>query len=334
MINKISSFLENMRIEGNARHSGAAVGDVNVMQQQNIPGTSGAEGNRPHSPARMVSDKMILDAEKFAAATERPNGKTNLIFPQQSIDDEFFHLTCHVDASLIPKIERGEFVDLERLVHKDPTRMSAGDGSRLELVNKDGYTYFVPATDRDFTKITGVQKWEQAFCINAAIYTRANPHCAAEIWQCVYIINLAATSYSWDNVSCYDFAFRHLMAQHPECSWSTVFQQMWSLSMRDPINRQFFNSNPTGAQGQLRNGGRNQRDNYCWRFNKNRCKFGTRCKFDHCCYYCDAYGHGLFNCPRKSAKSRERDNRNDRFNENRRDAPSKLQGGGTPGGRK
>ena len=28
-------------------------------------------------------------------------------------DDEFFHITCHVDASVRSKIEKGEYVDLE-----------------------------------------------------------------------------------------------------------------------------------------------------------------------------------------------------------------------------
>ena len=34
-------------------------------------------------------------------------------------DDDFFHLTCHVDPSLVSKIEKGEFIDLERLLPKD-----------------------------------------------------------------------------------------------------------------------------------------------------------------------------------------------------------------------
>ena len=33
-------------------------------------------------------------------------------------DDEFFHLTCHIDASLKDKIEKGEYVELEKLLPK------------------------------------------------------------------------------------------------------------------------------------------------------------------------------------------------------------------------
>ena len=33
-------------------------------------------------------------------------------------DDEFFHLTCHVEASMKQKIERGEFIELDKLLPK------------------------------------------------------------------------------------------------------------------------------------------------------------------------------------------------------------------------
>ena len=216
-------------------------------------------------------------------------------------DDEFFHLTCHVDPNIIPKIEKGEFVDLEKLLPRDPTRKLSGDEGRMELANRDGAIFFILASKQEQGKISGVRKWEQAFRVYAAIYSRANPHRSAEIWQYVYIINLAASSYSWDNVACYDYAFRQLMAQHPEHCWSTIFQQMWSLSMRDPISH---GSNISSYRNRSNNNGnqvKGNRDNYCWRLNKNRCNFGTRCKFEHNCLYCDTYSHGLFNCPKKNA---------------------------------
>ena len=264
---------------------------------------------------------MILDAEKFWAAVDRPNGKDLVIMPSCTIDDEFFHLTCHVDPNLIPKIERGEFVDLEKLLPKDPTRrMSPADG-RMELVNRDSVTFFMPVCDRENLKINGICRWEQAFRIYAAVYCNANQHRAAEIWQYVYIINLAANSFTWENVACYDYAFRQLMSRHPKCSWSTIFQQMWSLSMRDPVYRNFNNNNNSftshGSAGRSNNG-RSHRDNYCWKFNKNKCKFGSRCKFEHCCYYCDWYGHGSYNCNKKNVRGREHERRQDKYEENRR----------------
>ena len=328
VINKITLFLDNMRLEsgGNETHREqmftaqqpapqAAPGPSRMMGGDNSDEVDVVPGQ---GQGGLVAQQMIINAEKFRAAIDQPNGKEISCFPQQTIDDEFFHLTCHVDVNLIPKIERGEFVELEKLLPCNPTCRGGGD-NRLELVNKDGYTYFVPASDRELGKIKSVRKWEQAFRVYAAIYSRANPHRAAEIWQYVYIGNLAASSYSWDNVACYDFAFRHLMSKHPERSWSTIFQQMWSPSMRDPVGRTGVNWGGTASSASSQGrGNKSHRDNYCWKFNKNRCKFGTKCKFDHCCYYCDAYGHGLFNCPRKSARSRDKGSRFEKFDDNRK----------------
>ena len=43
----------------------------------------------------------------------------------------------------------------------------------MDKIYKDGHSYFVPAPSEG--KIRGVRKWEQAFCIYAAIYFQANP---------------------------------------------------------------------------------------------------------------------------------------------------------------
>ena len=254
---------------------------------------------------------MVIDAERFKAAVNKPagmidcnvvnensvnHGEHGFMNRQTQLDEEFLHLTCHVDVNLIGKIEKGEFVDLEKLLPKDPTQRLTNE-NRMELVNREGLTYFVPTTERD--RIMGIRKWEQAFRVYATIYSRANPHRSSEIWQYVYTINLAANSYIWENIACYDFTFRPLMARHPECSWSAIYHQMWSLAMREPIirtgthNRAY--SNNGGGDANV-SGTREHRTNYCWKFNKNRCKFGSRCRYEHCCNYCDGFGHGVFNC--------------------------------------
>ena len=112
-------------------------------------------------------------------------------------DDDFFHLTCHIEPSLIHKIEKGEFVELEKLLPKDKG-VGFKEESRLEWVQRDGGTYLELA-NRD-SKITGIRHWEQAFRAYATIYCGANPHRAKEIWQYIVVINTAASSYVWDNV--------------------------------------------------------------------------------------------------------------------------------------
>ena len=50
-------------------------------------------------------------------------------------DDDFFHLTCHIDQSLKKKIENGEFVDLDKLLPKDnsfQSRLSVSNETKLE----------------------------------------------------------------------------------------------------------------------------------------------------------------------------------------------------------
>ena len=84
-------------------------------------------------------------------------------------------------------------------------------------------------------QITGLWKWEQAFRVYAAIYTESNPERSGEIWQYMHGINVAASSYHWDNVASYDLTFRQLMAFKPHCSWAKTYNQGWNLAMRDPM---------------------------------------------------------------------------------------------------
>ena len=211
------------------------------------------------SQDRIIADNGISGS---GDAIQRGMVPPNVSGIQQGItDDEFFHLTCHVDANLKLKIQRGEFVELEKLLNKDKFRNSGGFGQRMELVSRGGETFIMPAADRE-SKITNVRHWEQAFRIYAAIYSQANPSRAAEIWQYVYVINSAASAYVWDNVASYDFTFRQLMSCNPMRSWANIYHQMWNLTMRDAIPK-FNTPNPGESNGRKnKKGGR--RPSYCW----------------------------------------------------------------------
>ena len=93
-------------------------------------------------------------------------------------DDKFFHVTCHIDPALKAKIEKEEFIELEKLLPKTKTQMMADD-KRLQFFYQNGETFFVPADKEN--KISSIRKWEQAFRVYAAIYCAANPSCSAEI---------------------------------------------------------------------------------------------------------------------------------------------------------
>ena len=248
------------------------------------------------------ANNVILEAEKYKAHISAPTGNEineigNIAIACENNDD-FFHVTCHVDVSLKEKIERGEFVDLERLLPHNTFRTN--DESRLEIVNKNGMTYFAPVQDRNI-KILGIRKWEQAFRVYAAIYSKANPHRASEIWQYIYVINLAASSYSWENVAFYDNMFRQLMSIKPNRSWSKTYIQGCNLAMTEPIAR---------TQSSVQNrqsGGQNHHDwhdDCCWKYNKNKCNRND-CAWDHRCTYCGGWNHSFYNC-RKRQKRRDR----------------------------
>ena len=220
----------------------------------------------------------------------------------------------------IHKIEKGEFVELEKLVPKDKLGGNSRntEENRLEWVQHDGGTFLVPA-QRD-SKIGSFRHWEQAFRAYATIYCGANPHCSKEIWQYITVINTAASSYIWENVYNYDITFRHLMAFNPQCSWADTYNQMWNLSMKDPIMK---SNNRSNAYGHYSGSGytapksygnnnssnnnpmqvRRNKSDYCWNFNKGvPCKFGTRCKFIERCKYCDSPTHGVNACHKLQKK--------------------------------
>ena len=46
------------------------------------------------------------------------------------------------------------------------------DCSGMEMIHKGGRTIFTPYVERDVTAITSFSKWEQAFCVYLAIYTK------------------------------------------------------------------------------------------------------------------------------------------------------------------
>ena len=272
----------------------------------------------PHQEEEPHRDSLVVAAEKFKVMVEQPKGN-NFDFSEfkrlilMNEDDEFFHLTCHVEAALKAKIEAGEYVDLSRLLPKSRFQ-TISEEQCMQFVNRNSQSYWVPADSGD-QRVTGIHKWEQAFRIYTAIYCKAQPHRSAEIWQYVYVINTAASTYSWENVAYYDFTFRHLMAENPERSWSKIYNQLWNLAMCEPINHAGSEYSVQG--GQVSSSGHNSSkrswcDKCCWRFNRGeKCK-KWNCHFDHRCSYCGAWNHASVDCHKK--KQNSRDHRSDRDN--------------------
>ena len=121
MVNKISEFVESIRVESEGREAVA----IQDRLPEEIPG---------FAAARSKTDNTVIQAEKFKATIEQPgneqvfldNADANecIVIPdlERRTDDDFFHLTCHIDASLKGKIERSEFVDLEKLLPREESK--------------------------------------------------------------------------------------------------------------------------------------------------------------------------------------------------------------------
>ena len=285
-----------------------------ISDEEEVEDQQQETGKDSHEQAKEKASNLIIQVEQFKASVNDPPPQGTQAYPehdkekltpqcvennayfQEDVkdDDDYFHLTCHVDSSLVSKIERGEFVELEKLVqNKNKSR-----------------------------SITGIRKWEQAFRVYAAVYSQANPGRSAEIWQYVYVINAAASTHPWTQVADYDFAFRQMMSTNPKRSWARIYHQMWNICLSGNGNNNSSNNTNFGSRSGSFNLGGNSfsvvssnsasssrqnpprkdssKPDYCWKFNKGKCKFGNDCRFINRCSYCDSAAHERNACPQKA----------------------------------
>ena len=141
-----------------------------------------------YDEARDKAERAVIEAEPYKATIAGPQGTSvqdNEFYDGElKADDEFFHITCHVDPTIVSKISKGEFIDLEKLIPKPKGGLAYSD-QKMELVFREGKPVFLPHVDKSHL-ISGFRKWEQAFRVCAAIYGQANSHRSAEIWQYVF----------------------------------------------------------------------------------------------------------------------------------------------------
>ena len=289
LINRISNFVDGMRLESDADHHRLPLNRGNGDTAQ----------SKEHESHKLddSATRAIIQAEQFKAQLTPPAGN-NAIHDHDN-DDDFFHVSCHIDEVLKDTIERGEFVDLERLLPKERANYRFGEDRKLELVSRDGMAYFTPTQE---CKIVGLRKWEQAFRVYVAIYSKAQPQRASEIWQYVYMINVTAASYSWENVAFYDYTFRQLMSAKPKRSWAKMYMQGWNLAMIDPLVKNTAVTSSSHKQHSQVSGKKgNWKDFCCWKFNRNNCK-SPECRWDHRCTYCGGSNHSFVNCRKRARK--------------------------------
>lgn len=257
------------------------------------------ETSRREAAVRDRADDVIRDIQRNKADLAKPTGEWRRELETILIDMRHFHLTSHVDRKLKNQILDGDFtVDFKRLVPQSRSRCKTDQ--RLQVVNKDGISCFVPADRDNFKDITGYRQWEVAFKVFMGVYVSKWTDRAQELLQYSHTIQTASLTYPWENVFNYDIAIRELMTDNPGRLWSKICQHTWAMELGEPTNKiGYASSSNVGAQVQ-----KTQR-RVCWKFNKGRCNFGVNCEFDHRCSVCGGRNHGRYNCY-KRGKSGEK----------------------------
>ena len=91
-------------------------------------------------------------------------------------------MIAHVDKTVVEKINKGEVdIDLCKLLVK-PKKSS--DHS-LQMVNKDGYSFLVPPSEKELPAITSFKKWEQAFRVFSRFFFSSYQVLKIHIRNCV-----------------------------------------------------------------------------------------------------------------------------------------------------
>ena len=264
----------------------------------------------------------ILEAEKYREQIEKPKGRviqndiiTQLVdqmgatkvdqpvqmeFPGNPVldDNQFMHITCHVDDKDAELARRGQYLDFDKLLAKYNRSFNQEEVQRIEVLNKDGQAFFLPREEKQ-TKITNVHLWEKAFRIYMALYAKEHPRKVPEMIQYMSTIQLAASKYTWDNVAYYDNVFRHWMAKNPNRSWGKTFTEMWNITLCDHLSVARLQS---GSQYGGKVNQKKDNKGVCWRFNKGICNSPVCC-FAHRCTYCGGTSHGAHVCFKKNRKS-------------------------------
>ena len=221
----------------------------------------------------------------------------------RSVDDNYQMIGAHIDLGIRQKIFRHEYIDFARLLTHD--RITKEEDHRMEIVNKGGFTYFVPVSDREVAStVNCFGCWEQAFRVFSNIYTKFFPNRATELIQYNHVIFTVSQSFIWDNVYLYDKEFRMHLSNFPGRSWAVILQQAWSICLRDRIRR-----SDEGLSGGSYSS-KKKKGEHCRRFNKGKCTAGASCRYDHRCDVCGKWGHGAHICRNKTGSSPASVNKN------------------------
>ena len=249
------------------------------------------------------ANKVIQDAERAKAKIFPPTGKPSNEFAFiAKMDQNYLIVGNHVDEVTQQKIWKSEYIDFGKLLPKD--KILAEEENRLELIVKGGKTFWSPVSET--VTINSFGKWEQAFRVFSNIYTKKFPKKAGELIEYNHLIHTISLTIVWENVYAYDKEFRIHISHHPERSWAVILQQAWSIKLKDRLayvgNRDklnTFHNAGTNSYTHANESGRSSEP--CHRYNRGKCKFGPKCRYEHKCSYCNETGRGILHCRKLKA---------------------------------
>ena len=107
-------------------------------------------------------EKRAKPSQAEAAISAPQKGMAPGRYFNDDMDIEFMHVACRVDEATKSKIEKGQYVDLEKLLPKKKAlKFTKEDDQRMQMVNRNGFTCWVP--EEKLVKIDNLKKWEEAF---------------------------------------------------------------------------------------------------------------------------------------------------------------------------
>ena len=143
------------------------------------PSTSdGRTGKKaPFVPPEKIAMDLIRESELSKEPIYNIPGRqvvidaSNIYVHSAMVDENYLLVRAHLDEAIKHKIVASEYVDFAKLLPKD--RVLEEEDSRMQMVYKNGQTYFVPA--QETVAIQNYSRWEQAFRAFSDVYTRAQP---------------------------------------------------------------------------------------------------------------------------------------------------------------
>ena len=104
----------------------------------------------------VVINDQLYHHEKFESNRTQNNQEAHL---PSVADEDYLIVGNYVDQQTRERILNDEFVDFMRLLPRD--KLQIEEDNRMEIVNQDGRTYFVPAsTLNDSGSISNFSRWE------------------------------------------------------------------------------------------------------------------------------------------------------------------------------